>query len=294
MLSILIPAYNFDISPLIKELYHQSLVLNETIEIIVFDDHSNFFVEENRKVAQEFNLNYRYLDQNLGRGRIINLLAEHANFEYLLILDCDVMPNSNSFLTNYLSKITKKTEAIYGGRKHEYSIEHKNKLRWKYGYYKEDKTVVERLKKPYLSTLTNNLLIKKELFEQIKFNEILTKYGHEDTLFAYELKKKRSHIEHINNPVIHKDIDEDSVFIDKNEFSLRNLKTIYDSKLISSDEIQILNVFEKIKSLKLEGIFARTFICFENHIRNRLTSDRNTVTLFNIYKLGYFCKINRQ
>lgn len=294
MLSILIPIHNFNISHLIFDLERQIQKLDQNVEIIVFDDHSSSFVEENRKVAQEFNLNYRYLNQNLGRGRIINLLAQHASFDYLLILDCDVMPKSDLFLSNYLSVIDNITEVIYGGREHEFIKENFTKLRWKYGFYKEDKTVDQRLKTPYLSTLTNNLVIKKCLFESIRFRESITKYGHEDTLFAYELKKKQAHIQHVDNPVIHKDIDDNSVFVNKTKMALKNLSIIYESKLIPANEIHLLKAYEKLKSLKLEGIFARTFIYFENHIRNRLTSDRNSVTLFNIYKLGYFCKINRQ
>lgn len=294
MISILIPIYNFDISPLVRELQRQIRNLDKTIEIIVFDDFSSSFVVENRKIAQEFNLTYRYLEQNLGRGRTINLLAKAANFEYLLILDCDVTPKSSLYLPNYLSEISKETEVIYGGREHEFLKENTNKLRWKYGYYKEDKTAKNRTKKPYLSILTNNILIKKELFDSIRFNETITKYGHEDTLFAYELKKRNANIKHLDNPVIHKDIDDNSKFLDKTEMALRNLKTIYKSNFIPSKEIQLLSAYEKLKFLNLKGLFTKLFLRFENKIKKRLTSDRNTLTLFTIYKLGYFCKINKQ
>lgn len=293
MLSILIPIYNFEITPLISELQHQISNTNKPVEIITFDDHSNSFIIENKTTAQKFNLNYRYLEQNLGRGQTINLLAKAAKYDYLLILDCDVMPNSSSFLSNYLTKISKETDVIYGGRKHEFSKKNKTNLRWKYGYYYEDKSAKERLKKPYLSTLTNNIIIKKETFEHIRFNEILTKYGHEDTLFAYELKKRKADIKHIDNPVVHKDIDQNSVFVTKNESSLRNLKTIYDLHLIPSNELQILKTYEILKKLKLKNIFTKVFLHFESYIKNRLSSKHNSVLLFNIYKLGYFCKINR-
>lgn len=294
MLSILIPTYNFEISPLIKKLQHQISSIKNRVEIIVFDDHSSLFIEENRKVAQEFNLTYKYLEQNLGRGRTINLLAKAANFKYLLILDCDVVPESNLFLSNYLTEISKETDVIYGGRRHEFSEENKTNLRWKYGYYKEDKSAKERKKNPYLSVFTNNIIISKELFESIRFNEMITKYGHEDTLFAYELKKKQARVKHIDNPVVHKDIDEDSVFVTKNESSLRNLKTIYDLNLIPSNELQILKTYEVLKKLKLKKIFTKVFLHFENDIKSKLSSPQNSVLLFNIYKLGYFCKINKQ
>ena len=118
MLSILIPIYNFDITQLVVELKKQINNLDNTVEIIAFDDHSSHYIEKNKKTAQKYNLNYDYLERNLGRSRIINLLAKNDNFEYLLILDCDVSPKSNLFLSKYLSEISLETEAIYGGRKH--------------------------------------------------------------------------------------------------------------------------------------------------------------------------------
>lgn len=294
MISILIPIYNFDITQLVVELKKQINNLDETVEVIAFDDNSSHYIENNKKTAQDYNLKYRYLERNLGRSGIINLLATHANHEYLLILDCDVLPKSDLFLANYLSAVTQGIEAIYGGRKHDYIKEKNNKLRWKYGFYKEDKTVEQRLQTPYLSTLTNNLLIKKNVFESIGFKDSFTNYGHEDTLFAYELKKRKANILHIDNPVIHRDIDENSVFVRKTEMALKNLKIIYREKLIPAKEIHLLKAYEKLKAFKVLGLFTRLFLYFEVIIKRHLLSDQNTLFLFTIYKLGYFCKINRQ
>lgn len=293
MISILIPIYNFDASSLLVELDRQSKLVDEEIEIIVFDDHSSKYIEENKKVTQEINSKYHYLKQNLGRGRTINRLANKSKFEYLLILDCDVLPKSNSFLSNYISEIKNDTDVIYGGRKHEFSKNNRDKLRWKYGYFKEDKTLNKRLRKPYLSVLTNNVVIKRTLFNSIRFNESIINYGHEDTLFAFELKKAKATITHIENPVIHKDIDDNLCFLNKTEMALENLKIIYTSNKIPPEEIQLLKTYEVLKKLKLKNIVTKVFLHFESHIKNRLSSKHNSVLLFNIYKLGYFCKINR-
>ena len=45
-------------------------------------------------------------------------------------------------------------------------------------------------------------MISKTCFEQISFNEDLQGYGHEDTLFGYELDKKNIQIHHLDNPVL--------------------------------------------------------------------------------------------
>ncbi|MFN2261829.1 MAG: glycosyltransferase family 2 protein, partial [Psychroflexus sp.] len=104
-------------------------------------------------------------------------------------------------------------------------------------------------------------------------------YGHEDTLFAFELKKKKVNVKHIENPVIHKDIDENSAFIEKTEMALMNLKNIYQSKRISANEIHLLKAYEKLKSWKIENIFTKLFIKYESKIKSRLISDQNNLFL---------------
>lgn len=293
MISILIPIYNFDASSLLVELNRQSKLVDEEIEIIVFDDHSCKYIEENKIQAKNLNISYCYLSKNIGRSRIRNTMSKAATQEFLLFLDGDVFPKCKQFIQVYINHITSNTEVIYGGRLHEKKEKFKHRLRWKYGYFKEDKTIKERQKEPYLSLITNNLLIKKSVFENIYFDESLANYGHEDTLFAFELKKAKATITHIENPVIHKDIDDNLCFLNKTEMALENLKIIYTSNKIPPEEIQLLKTYEVLKKLKLKNIFTKVFLHFESHIKNRLSSKHNSVLLFNIYKLGYFCKINR-
>lgn len=294
MLSILIPIYNFDSSPLLEELAEQSKNIDKPIEIIVYDDHSSIYVEENKNTAQKLNITYKYLERNLGRSMIRNSLARRASNDFLLFLDCDVFPKSRSFIRTYLSQISNNTQVIYGGRTHEIKRAEQNKLRSKYGYYREDKTIEQRNKRPHLSISTNNLLVRKSYFEEILFDESLVTYGHEDTLFAYELKKKQAKILHVDNPVVHENIDENSLFLKKTELALRNLKIIFDAKKIPSTDIKLLRAYKNLKSKKIEGLFNFAFSLFQNKIKKRLISDKNNLFLFEVYKLGYFCKINRK
>lgn len=47
MLSILIPTYNYNVVPLVLELQKQCLEYKIHFEIIVFDDGSNRYIEDN-------------------------------------------------------------------------------------------------------------------------------------------------------------------------------------------------------------------------------------------------------
>ena len=103
MLSILIPTYNYNTYPLVLELKIQADLLAIQYEILVQDDASALFKNENLKIKNIENCFYAYNIENLGRGNTINLLNSKAKFEYVLIMEADSFPESK----NYLKKIWK-------------------------------------------------------------------------------------------------------------------------------------------------------------------------------------------
>ena len=74
---------------------------------------------------------------------------------------------------------------------------------------------------------TFNFMIRKDLFEQICFDETISGYGHEDTLFGWALRQQGVIIKHIDNPLIHISLDDSTIFISKIENSVKNLWHIY-------------------------------------------------------------------
>ena len=52
-----------------------------------------------------------------------------------------------------------------------------------------------------------NFMIEKLTFLQHQFDESITKYGHEDTLFGKALQADRIPIIHIDNPLLNKGLD---------------------------------------------------------------------------------------
>mgnify|MGYP000363990435 FL=1 len=197
MISICIPIHNYDVTSLVNSLHSQCIEANIDFEIILIDD----FSEKNfREINSKLSLisNYIQLDNNVGRSRIRNLFLQYAKYEYLLFLDCDSIINNN-FIDNYLDSIIENNSEVFiGGRIYPSIKPDKNYLlRWKYCTLREQ-TNYPSSNKAFMS---NNFLIKKELFEKIKFDERIKIYGHEDTLFGYELKKAGIKIKYINNPV---------------------------------------------------------------------------------------------
>jgi hypothetical protein len=99
---------------------------------------------------------------------------------------------TNLLLTT--SKQIKPDVVVYGGRNYEAKPPKEKELffRWWYGVNRETISVAEREVAPYHAFMTNNFLIPKQLFLSIKLDEKLKGYGHEDTLFGIELKKKNT------------------------------------------------------------------------------------------------------
>ena len=142
MLSILIPTYNYDVFPLVLELHKQALECGIAFEILVQDDASDAFLIENQKINSIKNCSFSRNETNLGRGRNINFLAKKAQYNGLLIMDCDTFPTQDNFIQNYISEIKKGEKIVFGGI--EYQKEQPNNdqlLRWIYDKTRESLSV---------------------------------------------------------------------------------------------------------------------------------------------------------
>ena len=205
MISICIPIYNFQVCNLVSDLQTQAEQQNLTYEIICIDDASEKkWLAKNNCLNEYANVQYHELKLNIGRSKIRNLLAKKANFDLLLFIDCDSAVCSNNYLSNYIDNHLI-ANVIYGGRIHSLTPP-ENKtlyLRWLYGIKREDQGHLQRNNKPYMSFKSNNFLIPKKTFQNIKFDESFKGYGHEDTFFAQQLEGNKISITHIDNPLIH-------------------------------------------------------------------------------------------
>jgi len=262
MLSILIPIYNFDIRKFVNELHKQAVAENINFEIILADDASDFnFRKLNKETENLTHVKYIQLEKNIGRSKIRNFLAENAKFDYLLFADCDSEIPNNIFIKNYIS-YCKNEVVICGGRT-----------------YKKEKPFCEKE------------IISKSIHSSIKFDEKISQYGHEDTIFGIELKRKGIKIKHIDNPLNHIDLETCTDFISKTKKGIENL--VYLSKNYNYPElfedIKLLKTFTKTE--KLSFFFKTYFKLFEKLTEKNLCSSHPSLKLFDLYKLAYLHKI---
>lgn len=294
MLSILIPIYNFDVRSFVKELYQQGKDANIVFEILLVDDASEIkFRDINKELGSVEFVEYIQLENNIGRSKIRNLLAEKAKYDYLLFADCDSEIPSEDFIKKYIENCEGE-KIICGGRIYKKVAPKEKELffRWFYGKKRETFNVYERNKFPNKSFMTNNYVISKSIHSSVKFDENISQYGHEDTLFGIELKRKGIKIQHIDNPLIHIGLETCDVFISKTKKGIDNLVYIlnnYDYPEFYED-IRLLKMFNK--TAKLSFFFKFYYKLFGEISERFLCSNSGSIFLFDLYKLSYLHSIS--
>lgn len=294
MLSICIGIYNWNVSQLVKDLHQQATKLLIDFEIILIDDASGILYSKNDELAQLSNVLYFKNNQNIGRAAIRNKLANQAKFPNLLFMDCDTAVIDDNYLKKYVSEIDS-AEVISGGYAYPQQKPHKPYiLRWYYGKYVEEQPAAMRNRNPNFSFSTFNFLIKKSLFNQLQFDESLSGYGHEDTLFGWQLLHIGINVRHIDNPLLHEVQIETPAYIQQTEQAIQNLLHIYE-KIEDKEQwigsISLLRFMKKIEKKHLLYCLRVIFNLTQSIVKWALTSYYPSLRLFNLYKAGYLSQM---
>ncbi len=296
MISILIPIYNYNCVALVKELHLQASKENIDFEIICIDDASSMCKNENREINHINKCCYIELEENIGRAKIRNLLAQKATYEFLLFMDCDSEPTSSFYIKNYIDICQQENSIICGGVKYKNeNILPSQQLRYKYGKKKEEIGATIRNEHPANKFTSFNLLISKNIFNTITFNESITQYGHEDTLFGLELQSSGFKIVHIDNSLYHLGLDENHLYLKKTRQSIENALSL--SRKLPRDYINsftLLKVYYKIKRYGLSPWFRMLYRICHKTIEKHLTGNNPNITIFSIYKLMYIAYIEKE
>ena len=295
MLSVCIPVFNYDVRELTTELFRQMPVESE---ILIIDDCSHDSFKEQYKEIQNEKITVVLLNENIGRARIRNLFLKYARHENLLFLDCDSQIIQPRFLKNYFDCIQKTYTVVCGGRNYPQKIKNRAyALHWKYGIVRESKSAATRSLQPNRSFMTNNFMIRKEIFKKNNFNNKLYNYGHEDTLLGFELLKAGIRIEHINNPVLHGKLETNKEFLAKTIIGIQNLVFIL-NELNQNQEfinnVSLLNFFFRLKKRGINKTLPFVAIFFGPFISMLLRSGFVNLRLFDLYKLFVFARLYKK
>lgn len=295
MLSICIPTYNQNVEKLVADLSRQCGESAINFEILVLEDGSaKEFVDENNTIESIKGVKHIVNEQNRGRSVTRNSLADMAQYEKLIFIDCDSAIPDNNFIKRYLDNYA--IDVVCGGTTYneiQYSPE--ISLRYTFGIKVEKSSAEKRNKAPYSAFTTNNMMVSRKIFEKIRFCELLKKYGHEDSLFGFNLQLNDITIKHIDNPVIHTGIESNKIFLEKTKNGIENLLAIRNIEGISPDffnHIRLCRHYNKMKRMHLLWTIRLAYRMFGKGLeRHLLTAKHPKLMFFNLYKIGYLCKV---
>lgn len=293
MLSICIPIYNQDIRQLGESLTRQAEKLPLDAEILLLDDASDpSFQDVNRTLSQYSAVTYEELSSNVGRSKIRNMLAQKASGTHVIFMDCDTRVIRDEFLADYAAKMDAETVVCGGHIYGEKPADPQYLLHWLVGSSREVKKAAVRQERPYHSFMTGNFMIDKKVMQDICFREDLRGYGHEDTMFGFELKRNKIPVIHIDNPLLHAGLEDADNFLRKSRESIINLMKSWELTGFDMEYARMVTILETYMRYKKYKLFWPLKLAAP---RVRIITERNLkgkhpkMWVFDLYKL---CHLN--
>jgi GT2 family glycosyltransferase len=293
-ISLLVPVCDYDIVAIIYSMKGCIGKIPELLEILIGDDGSKPDNKEKYRSLEGDGVRLISSDKNIGRAAIRNRLALEANGDYLLFIDADTMiPGTAETYIQSWVKAAGSAKVISGGiLYHESPPGDPDKiLRWKNGRQWEQKKASFRNKHPYSSFSTFNVLIDRTIFDKLRFNEEIRQYGHEDTLFSYQLHKAGIKVFHIDNGLLHEGLESNRDFLNKTKLSIENLSKLYDcvtDKTTFASSVKLLRDYRWLRIFRLTLVLAGLFIRFRDRMELKIDSADPPLWLFDFYKVSMF------
>lgn len=297
-LSILIPTYNNVCLELVRDLQAQASILSSTndleYEILVADDGSTDknTIEKNCEINGLDNCRYIERKENIGRAAIRNFLAKEAQYPWLLFIDSNMNIINHQYIANYLKE--KESDVIYGGYQIKKDKQTQEDLKHNLRYLFElvgtqNGDFQQRQSNPYRDFHTSNFIVRRSIMLQYPLDERFINYGYEDVLWGKTLKEHHISIHHVDNPLGYENFTGNMSFILKTEESLR---TLYQFRNELHDYSRIISYANKLKHWHLYTICQHLFPFLSLPIKARLTGNKPSIFMFNIYKLLYYIHLD--
>ena len=230
-LSVLIPFLRDDPSALLATLDREGASLAGAVEVVVLDDGTGDRELTRRLTALTSAIGtpvrVETLTVNLGRAKGRNRLAAHARGRWLLFLDSDMLPDRTDFLAEYLVLIAEQAPAVaFGG----FSLlqappRREHALHRRMAQASDCAPLAQRRATPEKYVYTSNLLVRRDVFETIAFDEAFKGWGWEDVEWAMRVQQRHP-ILHVDNTATHLGLDPAPAMAAKYEQSAGNFARV--------------------------------------------------------------------
>ena len=232
-LSVLIPFFRDDPTPLLSALDDEAQALGRSTEIVLLDDGSGDDDLAERVtaavLAARLPMRFIRLKANEGRSKGRNRLTASARGGSFLFLDSDMMPDDRRFLQRWADLAANHDPAVaFGGfsllqasTDRAFAVHRAMALRSDCVPYQE------RAKTPEKYVYTSNLLVRRDVFEAEAFDSDFAGWGWEDVEWAMRVAR-RFRVVHLDNPATHLGLDRTEQLAGKYEQSVANFARVVD------------------------------------------------------------------
>lgn len=233
VLSVLVPFYRDDPSPLIDALSDEAQALAGSVELIVLDDGScdDDLAQrvQARILASRLPARFIRLKKNEGRSRGRNRLTSSARGGSYLFLDSDMLPDSRTFLQTWADLIARQDPAVaFGGfsllqapQDAAFAVHRAMSQRSECVPYQQ------RALQPEKYVYTSNLLVRRDVFVAESFDSEFSGWGWEDVEWAMRVAR-RFRVIHLDNAATHLGLESADRLAGKYEQSVANFARVVD------------------------------------------------------------------
>ncbi|MCF0198678.1 MAG: glycosyltransferase [Bacteroidaceae bacterium] len=294
MLSILIPTRDYTCYKLVEDLQRQAELLGVPYEILLAEDGSKDRVSiiANHKITDLPHCQHIVRPTNIGLASTRNELADLAQYPWLIYIDNDARVERDDYLSTYLRYAGQADVVVGGLRTPDVCYDPHRTLRHRYELAADQhRSAADRAKQPYSQMSCFNVMMRRETFLQIRFDEACREYGYEDALFGVELEQRGVGILHIDNPLLHTGMDLNEDFLRKSETALRTLHGL-NGKMRGRSAVE--NASKRLRSAHVAWLYRLFYRATRGLMRRNLLGRHPSLTVFSLYKLGYFLDIRPQ
>lgn len=229
VLSIVMPFYKNDPSALLLALSQQ--VKGLPVELLILDDGSgdDALIQKTRAHVATCNVPATFIACALNRGRsqARNRLTQEAKAPYLLLLDSDMLPDSDHFVADWLALIAQDAPAVAYGGYSVLQVPDVPELAFArtMAQRSDCQSAQERAKRGISAVATSNLLVRADILTQVSFDSAFKGWGWEDVEWALRVQKAGHPVRHVDIPATHMGLDNVDVVLDKFAQAGENFKT---------------------------------------------------------------------
>ena len=229
-LSIIMPFFRYDPAPLLQRLDAEAAAFDGAIEIVALDDGGGDKALADRTAALIRRMacpaRLVLLSANEGRAKGRNRLVENARARHLLLIDCDMAPDTPDFLAQYMALVDEDAAIAFGG----FSVDRMQatpdqELHRALQLRAECLPAHKRRLQPEKYVYTSNLLVRRDVFQVEAFDENFAGWGWEDVEWGMRVAS-RFDIRQIENTATHLGLDTAAVLAGKYEQSAVNFARV--------------------------------------------------------------------